>query len=81
MEELGSENKTLDRSIDEEELIQPEDELPPLKWEEMTPEMRSFASKAGWNDLMPVQAMTIPYVLARRDLMVQSRTGSGKTGA
>jgi ATP-dependent RNA helicase DeaD len=36
---------------------------------------------AGWTDLMPVQAKAIPYVLAGRDLMVQSRTGSGKTGA
>lgn len=30
---------------------------------------------------MPVQAKTIPYILARRDMMIQSRTGSGKTGA
>ena len=81
MDEFGSDKKTIDSSIDEEELIKPEDELPPLTWEELTPEMRSFASKAGWSSLMPVQAMTIPYVLARRDLMVQSRTGSGKTGA
>lgn len=81
MDEFGSDKKTIESSIDEDELIKPEDELPPLTWEELTPEMRSFASKAGWSSLMPVQAMTIPYVLARRDLMVQSRTGSGKTGA
>lgn len=30
---------------------------------------------------MPVQARSIPYLQARQDLMVQSRTGSGKTGA
>ena len=30
---------------------------------------------------MPVQARAIPYLLAGRDLMIQSRTGSGKTGA
>ncbi len=30
---------------------------------------------------MPVQRQAIPYLLAGRDLMVQSRTGSGKTGA
>jgi len=36
---------------------------------------------AGWNDLMPVQRKAIPYVLRERDLIVQSQTGSGKTGA
>jgi len=30
---------------------------------------------------VPVQAKSIPYILAGRDMMVQSRTGSGKTGA
>ena len=35
----------------------------------------------GWPGLMPVQAQAIPYILEGRDLIVQSRTGSGKTGA
>ena len=35
----------------------------------------------GWPGLMPVQQQAIPYVLDARDLIVQSRTGSGKTGA
>ncbi|MEM0963325.1 MAG: DEAD/DEAH box helicase, partial [Bacteroidota bacterium] len=35
----------------------------------------------GWPSLMPVQAQAIPYILDGRDLIVQSRTGSGKTGA
>ena len=35
----------------------------------------------GWPGLMPVQAQAIPYVLDARDMIVQSRTGSGKTGA
>jgi ATP-dependent RNA helicase DeaD len=30
---------------------------------------------------MPVQARAIPYLLARREVMIQARTGSGKTGA
>lgn len=30
---------------------------------------------------MPVQAKAIPYLFAQRDMMIQSRTGSGKTGA
>jgi ATP-dependent RNA helicase DeaD len=37
--------------------------------------------KLGWTSLMPVQARAIPYILAHRDVMIQSRTGSGKTGA
>ena len=30
---------------------------------------------------MPVQSKAIPYLFAQRDMMIQSRTGSGKTGA
>jgi len=30
---------------------------------------------------MPVQAAAIPYLTAARDIMVQARTGSGKTGS
>ncbi len=30
---------------------------------------------------MPVQAQAIPYLLAKRDMIIQARTGSGKTGA
>ena len=29
---------------------------------------------------MPVQSLALPYLMAGRDIMVQSRTGSGKTG-
>ncbi|HEX3901971.1 MAG TPA: DEAD/DEAH box helicase [Polyangia bacterium] len=35
----------------------------------------------GFTEPMPVQAATMPLVVAGRDLMVQSRTGSGKTAA
>ncbi|NMB60001.1 MAG: DEAD/DEAH box helicase, partial [Chloroflexi bacterium] len=30
---------------------------------------------------MPVQSRGIPYLLAGRNMMIQARTGSGKTGA
>ncbi len=43
--------------------------------------LQKAARDVGWTSLMPVQAKAIPYLLAGRDLMVQSRTGSGKTGA
>ncbi len=42
---------------------------------------RAAFEKSGWPGLMPVQAHSIPYMIAGQDLIVQSRTGSGKTGA
>ncbi|PSQ80517.1 MAG: ATP-dependent helicase [Bacteroidetes bacterium QS_8_68_15] len=35
----------------------------------------------GWTELMPVQQKAIPYLLGGRELIVQARTGTGKTGA
>jgi ATP-dependent RNA helicase DeaD len=35
----------------------------------------------GWKEPMPVQAQVIPPMREGRDLIVQARTGSGKTGA
>ncbi|KUG23018.1 atp-dependent rna helicase [hydrocarbon metagenome] len=61
--------------------IEAEDILPEISFEELTPEMREACNRAGWKTLVPVQAKSIPYFLAGRDMMVQSRTGSGKTGA
>lgn len=43
--------------------------------------LREAAARAGWAALVPVQARTIPYMLAARNMMIQARTGSGKTGA
>ncbi len=60
---------------------EPENTLPKADLAELPEKLREAVARAGWPSLMPVQARTIPYMLARRDLMVQSRTGSGKTGA
>jgi len=43
--------------------------------------MKQAAAQAGWTSLMPVQAAALPYLLAGRNMMIQARTGSGKTGA
>lgn len=64
-----------------EDLVEPEDALPEITLAELPAALQKAAAKAGWPKLMPVQAKAIPYMLAGRDLMVQSRTGSGKTGA
>jgi ATP-dependent RNA helicase DeaD len=66
---------------DDSDRIEPENALPEISFEEISPLMQEAARRAGWTSLMPVQAKAMPYVLANRDLMVQSKTGSGKTGA
>ena len=42
---------------------------------------RAAFEKCDWSGLMPVQARAIPHMAEGKDLIVQSRTGSGKTGA
>ena len=64
-----------------DELSEPEDALLPVTIDELPGVMQAAISRAGWTELTPVQARAIPYLQARRDLMVQARTGSGKTGA
>lgn len=65
----------------EESAIEPADVPAEISMEGLTPELRAACDRAGWKILTPVQAKSIPYILAGRDMMVQSRTGSGKTGA
>ncbi len=47
----------------------------------LSPELQAACRAAGWTELTPAQAKSIPYILSGRDVMIQSRTGSGKTGA
>ena len=62
-------------------LVEPESTLPEVTVAELPQPLRQAVARAGWPELMPVQSKAIPYLLADRDLLVQSRTGSGKTGA
>jgi ATP-dependent RNA helicase DeaD len=52
-----------------------------LTMADLPPALRDAAAGMNWTELMPVQAEAIPRMLAGEDIMVQSQTGSGKTGA
>lgn len=64
-----------------ETLIEPENPVPAITMSDLPVALREAALRAGWTELTRVQSSAIPYVLAGRDMMIQSRTGSGKTGA
>ena len=58
-----------------------EPKFPPVGLADLPEVMQAAVKRAGWNELTPVQAGSIPYMRAGVDLMAQARTGSGKTGA
>jgi len=43
--------------------------------------LQDACGRMGWSGLTPVQSRTIPYLTRGQDVMVQSRTGTGKTAA
>lgn len=53
----------------------------PAQISDFSPEIQQTIAKRGWPGLMPVQARVTPYLLDSKDVIVQSRTGSGKTAA
>lgn len=65
----------------QDEITEPENALPPIALADLSDVIRTAIDRAGWTELTPVQEKVIPYFQAQRDLMVQARTGSGKTGA
>jgi ATP-dependent RNA helicase DeaD len=65
----------------EDDIEEPEDSLPSVRIEDLTPRLSEAVARAGWSSLTPVQSKAMPYIFAGRPLMVQARTGSGKTGA
>ncbi len=61
-------------------VCEPDNALPRTSLSQLPQVLQDACARAKWSELMPVQELSLPYLLARRDLMVQSRTGSGKTG-
>ena len=61
-------------------ISEPENALPRVGLNDVPEVLRAACARADWTQLMPVQSLALPYLLAGRDIMVQSRTGSGKTG-
>lgn len=64
-----------------EEIEEPENSLPSVSLGDLPPRLSEATQRAGWTSLTPVQSKAMPYIMAKRPLMVQARTGSGKTGA
>ncbi len=56
-------------------------DIPEITLQDLPERLQAAAARAGWTKLMPVQAKSMPYLLAGKDVLVQSHTGSGKTGA
>lgn len=57
------------------------EKLPEATVDALPERVRGALNTIGWPSLMPVQKAALPYLLAKQDLIAQSRTGSGKTGA
>jgi len=53
----------------------------PITFDTLPENLRQACERAGWDKLMPVQERAVPFLLDNQDVMVQARTGSGKTGA
>lgn len=62
--------------------VAPQDDIPTdITLQELPENLRAAVDRTGWTSLMPVQSKAIPFMLAGRNVMIQARTGSGKTGA
>ncbi len=64
-----------------EMIAEPQNPLPIARLSDLPESLLQAAGRAGWAELMPVQARAMPYLFAGREVLVQARTGSGKTGA
>ena len=77
---VSANNAITSEVMDGLSISQPDKPLPRMNLEDLPADVKAGVTRAGWHTLMPVQSLAMPYLLAGRDIMVQSRTGSGKTG-
>ncbi len=69
---VGEEDPALRLAAEITRIDEPEDALPPVALTDLPPVVQEAAARAGWTNLMPVQTRALPYIFAKRDLMVQS---------
>src|SRR3954468_14044932 len=62
-------------------IVEPQPPLPDFTIDQLSPALRDVVRAQGWSELMLVQKKAAPYILNAQDIIVQSKTGSGKTGA
>ncbi|MES3630550.1 MAG: DEAD/DEAH box helicase [Longimonas sp.] len=79
--DLTSKGQRKKRQEEVGELHEPDEPLDAVTSDELPDQVEQAMRAAGWDSLMEVQRKSLPYLIAGRDLIVQSRTGSGKTGA
>ena len=53
----------------------------PFKWLFLSPDLRQVVTELGFEKMTPIQAKSIPLILNGKDIVGQSKTGSGKTAA
>ena len=73
----AAELSTPGASLENFSVAEPENALPRATLETLPETIAAACGRAGWTSLMPVQSLALPYLLEGRDIMVQSRTGSG----
>lgn len=74
-------NEVHDPFLIPKHIIEPENPEQDATFESLSVPIKDALIESGWTRLMPVQAKTIPYMRLGNDLLIQSKTGSGKTGA
>ncbi|MCP5093965.1 MAG: DEAD/DEAH box helicase [Chloroflexi bacterium] len=85
-EAIPSQDAVIDENIEDQPgvetvIVEPENRMPEVTMSDLPQRLLDATARAGWTKLTRVQSKAMPYLMAGQDIMVQSHTGSGKTGA